>query len=268
VLAQVDVALAAAEAEGGTTFREAQLSTDLAPRSAEEWARLLDAAISARRLRLVSFPVAATGGGILHHECPLRLQLEESGEWLPAGNFLPMAERLKLTARLDREAVRLGLQMLAGDTALPGVAINLSASSLADPAFLPDLASLLQTHAGEAPRFWLEVAEAGALRHFDALKALAALVKKGGAHIGIEHLGRQFSQVGVFQQLGLDYFKVDASFIREVQLNAGNRSFLQGLTLIAKGIGVLVIAEGVASTAELQTLREIGFDGATGPAIR
>jgi EAL domain-containing protein (putative c-di-GMP-specific phosphodiesterase class I) len=66
----------------------------------------------------------------------------------------------------------------------------------------------------------------------------------------------------------LDYLKVDASFIRGIEDNPGNRAFLRGLTTIAHGIGLIVIAEGVASAAEITALNDIGFDGATGPAIR
>ncbi|MEY3884240.1 MAG: hypothetical protein RIS87_15, partial [Pseudomonadota bacterium] len=41
-----------------------------------------------------------------------------------------------------------------------------------------------------------------------------------------------------------------------------------GLSGIAHGIGVLVIAEGVLTEAEMLALKEAGFDGATGPAIK
>ena len=37
---------------------------------------------------------------------------DEKGEWLPAGRFLPVAERLKLTPALDLAAVQLGLKEL------------------------------------------------------------------------------------------------------------------------------------------------------------
>jgi EAL domain-containing protein (putative c-di-GMP-specific phosphodiesterase class I) len=68
--------------------------------------------------------------------------------------------------------------------------------------------------------------------------------------------------------LGIDYLKVDASFIRQLEANAGNQAFLKGLAGIAHGIGLMVIAEGVVSEAELQALAMVDFDGATGPAIR
>ncbi|MCL2636124.1 MAG: EAL domain-containing protein, partial [Betaproteobacteria bacterium] len=84
---------------------------------------------------------------------------------------------------------------------------------------------------------------------------------------GIEHFGRQFSEIGHLHDIGLNYLKVDASFIRAVDSQPGNQAFLKGLCGIAHGIGLTVIAEGVQTAAELAILPELGFDGATGPAV-
>jgi len=89
-----------------------------------------------------------------------------------------------------------------------------------------------------------------------------------GCRVGLEHFGHHFSQIGVLHDLGLDYLKVDASFVRGVDANAGNAAFLKGLCGIAHNIGLQVLAEGVATEAELAALQGLGFDGATGPAIR
>ena len=45
-------------------------------------------------------------------------------------------------------------------------------------------------------------------------------------------------------------------------------AFLKGLCTISHNIGLQVLAEGVASDAELRMVWSIGFDGATGPAVR
>ena len=55
--------------------------------------------------------------------------------------------------------------------------------------------------------------------------------------------------------------------MRGIDSNPGNVAFLKGLSSIAHGIGLQVLAEGVASQAEFETLRKLGFDGATGPAV-
>ena len=57
-LSQVDAALAAAEAEGANAIREAgQAAGEDAPRSADEWSRLIRHALDERWVKLISFPV-------------------------------------------------------------------------------------------------------------------------------------------------------------------------------------------------------------------
>lgn len=268
VLSQVDAALASVQSDGGNGLRVVDLHPgDDAPKTADEWSKMIHRALEKKWVRLVSFPVASLGGVLLHRECPLRLMFDEGGEWQPAGRFLPVAERMRLTPQLDLAAVALGLEELEAKPGLPGLAINLSASSLALPAFRDDLYQLLVNRPGTT-RLWLEVAESGALLHLDAFRVLCAQVRGLGCKLGLEHFGRQFSEIGRLHDLGLDYIKVDASFVRGLDSNPGNQAFLKGLATIAKGIGFEVIAEGVASEAELTALVGVGFDGATGPAVK
>ncbi|MDD2684804.1 MAG: EAL domain-containing protein [Gallionella sp.] len=269
VLSQVDAALADAEAtEDNSACQTSFENHDNLPHSAGEWAQLLKQAIDSNWLKLVSFPVSNSSGNTIHLECPLRIKLYEQGEWLPAGQFLPIAKRLNLTSDLDLSAIQLGLLKLAADPHLPGVAVNLSASSLENKQFRESLQKLLREYNNELPRLWLEIAESGAFKHYDAFRNFCLEVKTLHCRIGLEHFGRQFSQIGLLHDLGLDYLKIDASFVRGLEDNPGNQSFLRGVCSIAHGIGLQVFAEGVANQPELNALYTLGFDGATGPAIR
>lgn len=268
-LAQVDTALAAAEAASDNAVHEARFVADEeAPRTGGEWSQLIRRALDQRWVRLISFPVTDFAGRAIHRECPLRLMLDEHGEWLPAGRFLPMAERLRLTPQLDLAAVALGLEQLDTDAVVTGLAINLSASSIEDENFRRQLLARLQQRPRAAARLWLEVAETGVFHRFEAFHGLVGALKGTGCRIGIEHFGRHFSQIGRLHDLGLDYLKVDASFVRGLDGNVGNHAFLKGLAGIAHSIGLMVIAEGVVSETELRALQDVGFDGATGPAIK
>jgi EAL domain-containing protein (putative c-di-GMP-specific phosphodiesterase class I) len=93
-------------------------------------------------------------------------------------------------------------------------------------------------------------------------------LKRHHCSVGVEHFGRQFSQIGQLHDLGLDYIKVDASFVRGLDANPGNQMFLKGLSSIAHNIGIQAIGEGVTTAAEFAALGEVGFDGATGPAVK
>jgi EAL domain-containing protein (putative c-di-GMP-specific phosphodiesterase class I) len=98
---------------------------------------------------------------------------------------------------------------------------------------------------------------------------LCGELKRSGCKVGIEHFGRQFSQVGQLHGLGLDYIKVDA----ELRPRAGRQPRQSGFPEGAvrdrpRHRHPGLIAEGVVSEAEMRALAEVGFDGATGPAVR
>jgi diguanylate cyclase (GGDEF)-like protein len=268
LLARVDGALAAAESVQANSIQEASpVADDDLPRTADQWAVMIRRALEHGWVRLISFPVTTMQGQLSHRECPLRLMFDERGEWLPAGRFLPIAERLKLTSDLDITAVGLGLQELVRQPDLTGLAINLSASSLEDPLFLTKLMDLLKRNDEVAHRLWLEIAEEGAFRHLPAFRILCRKLKSLRCRVGLEHFGHRFSQIGELHDLGLDYLKVDSSFVRGIESNTGNAAFLKGLCSIAHNIGLQVIAEGVSTSAEIQTLLLLDFDGMTGPAV-
>ncbi len=266
LMTQVDAAIAGAEAEGINAVRDAaSLGIDNAPRSNDQWLKLIQQAVEQRDTKLGFFPVADFSQKLIHNECPLRLMFGH--DWLPAGRFLPVAERLGLSSTLDAIAVALGVEELNANPNLAGLAINLSARSLEDVTFRHNLRELLQSNPGAAKRLWLEVPENGAYAHFEAFTQFCKQLSDTGCRLGLEHFGRQFSQVGLLHDLKLDYLKVDASFVRDIQNNSGNQAFLKGLIGIAHNIGLKIFAEGVREKAELDALAAIGFDGATGPGV-
>ena len=265
LLSRVDAALASAETQSGLAWCRAESSSDQQATSNADWKKLLDGAIDTQRLRLIEFPVAGCGGQLLHLECPLRLQATEDGEWLTAGAFMPMASRLSMTTELDLSVVRLALDRIAAG--LPAVAVNLSGESILDASFRARLYAQIAARRDLAPRLWMEVSEIGAFQHFEEFHAFCDALRPLGCRLGIEHFGRQFSEIGRLHRIGLDYLKVDGSFIRAIDSQPGNQAFLKGLCSIAHNIGLTVIAEGVQTAEELAILPELGFDGATGPAV-
>lgn len=265
LLARIDAALASTETQSGLAWCRAESNSDQQANSNADWKKLLDGAIETQRLRLIEFPVAGSGGQLLHLECPLRLQATEDGEWLAAGAFMPMASRLSMTTELDLTVVRLALDRIAAG--IPAVAVNLSGESILDASFRARLYAQIAARRDLAPRLWMEVSEIGAFQHFDEFQAFCNALRPLGCRLGIEHFGRQFSEIGRLHRIGLDYLKVDGSFIRAIDSQPGNQAFLKGLCSIAHNIGLTVIAESVQTPEELAILPELGFDGATGPAV-
>lgn len=267
LMTQVDAALASAEANGINGIQDATIALiENAPRSNEQWLRLIYQAIENRETKLGAFPVTDFAQQLVHSECPLRLRF--GNDWLPAGQFLPVAERLGLSSTLDTIAVTLGIEELNMNRQIVGLAINLSARSLEDVAFCEYIRTILLANPKASRRLWIEFPEYGAYAHIAAFKEFCVQMKATGCRVGLEHFGRQFSQIGLLQEIELDYLKVDASFIRDIPNNKGNQLFLKGLIGIGHNLNMQIFAEGVTAPEELATLAQLGFDGATGPGVK
>jgi EAL domain-containing protein (putative c-di-GMP-specific phosphodiesterase class I)/GGDEF domain-containing protein len=265
LLSRADTALVTAEAnDTAAVYVVNKYAAALPFSDLTSWRAALTGALDSMALQLAEYPVVDNNGRLLHLEAPARLLI--GGEWLSAGIFMPWAARLGLMPRLDGMVAKVALQEISRrDEAL---GINVSAEALCDPEFLAGLFRQLQQSPELAPRLWIEVPEAGAFRHLAEFRALCLAVKPLGTKVGLEHVGHQFSRIGDLHELGLDYIKIDAAFIRDIQANPDSQAFLRGLCMIAHSIGLMTIAEGVQSQEELEILPGLGMDGMTGPGIR
>ena len=265
LLAAADNALAVAEYKGGNTWYAFEQASGIQPVSSETWQSRIAEALSAKRVKLARFPVRAFSGSILHMESASRLQSELNGPWLCAGDFMHMAVRFRLMVPLDLQVIRLALDELASENI--DIAVNLSAITVSNWQSRSQLVEVLKKHPERCRRLWLEIPETGAFQEMEAVRDLSNILKGLGCRIGIEHFGLRFGEIAKLTDLALDYLKVDAGFIRDIHQSRGNQEFLKGLCRMAHGIGITVIAEGVRSAEELNALSDLGFDGATGPAV-
>ncbi len=268
IMSGCDRLLAQAESRGANTVVVDDGVTDPTPPiPSETWRELITLALKESRIKLVSFPVVALGEpALLHREGVLRLQTELDGPWRPAGDFMPFALRLQLTARLDLGVVKLAMETLRKEAG--NLAINLSADTFSNPDFRAQFVAQISGQGSLAERLWVEVPEEAAVGHFDSFHELCRNLKPLGCNIGIENFGRKLAASDKLADLGVDYVKVDSSFVRGIEQNEGNREFLASLCKMMHSIGIKVIAVGVQHPEEILTLTTLGFDGATGPGVK
>jgi EAL domain-containing protein (putative c-di-GMP-specific phosphodiesterase class I)/GGDEF domain-containing protein len=268
LLAGCDQLVAKAEARGGNSVVvHGGDASEIAATPAETWRELISTALMANRVKLVNFPVVnADCTALLHREGVIRLQTEVDGPWHPAGDFMPFAVRLKLTTYIDLSVVNLALDFLRKESG--NFAINLSAETCADRDFRKKFIGQLKEQGEVCKRLWVEVPESAAVSHFDAFHELCRALKALGCKVGIESFGRKFTAIDKFADLGVDYVKVDSSFVHGIDQNDGNREFLKGLCKMVHSIGIMVIAVGVQNQQELDILVTLGCDGITGPTVR
>ncbi len=267
LLARADEALALAQAMGPNTWHAVEDGQARAAVPAEQWRTLLTEAVGGGRLALNFFPVmSGDGTSALHSEGVIRLSVDSQGTPLSAGDFMPMAAQLNLTAPIDLRVVKLAIEHLR--TSSGDIAVNLSAETIADFSFRNELTQLLKAYPEVCQRLLFEVPEYGVFRQFDAFRDLARNLKQLGCRVGVEYFGQRFAESDKLADLGLDYIKVHPSYVRGLSDNPGNQEFLKGLCKVAHSIGITVVALGVQDRTDLPLLASLGFDGATGPGIQ
>ncbi|MDD2990449.1 MAG: LapD/MoxY N-terminal periplasmic domain-containing protein [Zoogloea sp.] len=261
LMARVDSALMRAEAEGGIVAEPGGSPLPIPVPGAEGWREMLEGALARHEFTLTSYPVLTADGGLVHREYMLRLPA--AGAVLTAGQFMPAAVRVGLAAACDLEALRLGIARL-GESSEP-IAINVAPRSLIEAGFLDGLDILLATAGAGASRIAVEVSERGLDASLAGLEALAEVLARHGAHLGIEHFGRQMAALPRLYALRLAYLKLDGSFVASLHENPGHQRLVKAIVDVAHGLEVAVYAEQVHTAEEWAAARNLGVGGMTGP---
>jgi len=266
LLARADEMLAQAANKGPNSWHADEGGPSQPAVAAEQWRTLLTEAVTGGRLSLSFFPVmSGDGNNPLHKEGVIRLQVDAKGTLLPAGDFMPMAAQLRLTAPIDLNVVKMAIDHLRSTTG--DVAVNLSAETIGNFEFRNQLTQLLTAYPDVCKRLLFEVPEYGVFRHFEAFRDLVRNLKQIGCRVGVEYFGQRFAESDKLADLGLDYIKVHPSYVRGIATNEGNQEFLKGLCKMAHAFGITVVAQGVENPSDLPLLAELGFDGVTGPGV-
>ena len=269
VLAAADLALQAARAEGGNNWfrHEAALHDQTASMGASDWQKYLDLAIRDNKAVLHSQIVVRPGAdpaNPLHREILLRIP-GPKGDLLPAGVFMPMAEYTGLAKEFDTRTINRALELVAATTDTR-YAINLTSTVLHDPGFVAWLCERLGDSA-HTDRILFEVPEYGVLRNIESAREFIRQVKAAGCDFGIDHFGRGFSSFGYLRSIGIQYLKIDGSYIHDIDKDADNRFFVQALVDTAHSLDITVIAEAVETQAELEVVSAMNVDGIQGYLI-
>nr|WP_279158051.1 EAL domain-containing protein [Pseudomonas corrugata] len=266
VLQLGDQALAQAESQGepGWACLEHSASASVGD-DHHAWHTLLDRALEKQRFELYFQPVVAAQDTqlVLHYKVLSRL-LDDQGQTIPAGRFLPWLERFGWTARLDRLMLEQVLRQMAGHE--EALALNLSSATLADPQALNKIFEILRAHSNLGSRLTLEIGEEQ-LPEQAVLEQLTRRLRELGFSLSLQRFGGRFSMIGNLARLGLAYLKIDGSYIRAIDQESDKRLFIEAIQRAAHSIDLPLIAERVETEGELAVIREMGVFGVQGQLV-
>ena len=177
---------------------------------------------------------------------------EETGLILPLGEWVLFEAGRQ--ARRWRE--RHGLNV--------AVSVNLSARQLVRPDLTRRVAAMLETTGADPADLCLEITEGTLLLDMSAAVRHLAELRSLGVRISIDDFGTGYSSLAYLRTLPLDELKIDRSFVTPVADDPSAAAIVASVVSLGHALGLLVVAEGVETAAQLTTLRELGCDLAQG----
>jgi EAL domain-containing protein (putative c-di-GMP-specific phosphodiesterase class I) len=138
------------------------------------------------------------------------------------------------------------------------LSVNLSPDTLVSPAAL-DLLS-----ADRHRDLVVELTEHVPVADYGPLLARVDELRALGVGIAVDDAGAGHSSLRHILQLRPDIIKIDIEISRNVHADPVRQALTYSLVRLARGIGALLLAEGVEQQAELDTLARIGVDLAQG----
>jgi EAL domain-containing protein (putative c-di-GMP-specific phosphodiesterase class I) len=132
----------------------------------------------------------------------------------------------------------------------------------------PDLASQIDTilqQTGMDPRCVdLEIAETIAMADADRSVVVLSELKALGVRLNIDDFGTGFSSLSRLQRFPVDTLKIDRSFVSRMDRDPETQEIVRIIVMLAHGLGLRVVAEGVETEEQSDLLKQIGCELAQG----
>lgn len=96
---------------------------------------------------------------------------------------------------------------------------------------------------------------------------LISNLREIGCRFALDDFGAGFCSFNYLQNLDVDIFKIDGSFIRDLESSEFSRAVIRSITDIAHVLNKTTTAEHCESSEIIDLLRQLGVDQAQGYAI-
>jgi diguanylate cyclase (GGDEF)-like protein len=243
-----------------------QMHSEIAERLALE--HRLRAALDERQFVLHYQPqVSVATGRIEGAEALLRWQDPERGLVYPA-QFLAVLESSGMIVAVGEWVLRRAAQdcerwRRAGLGPLR-LAVNVSAQQIRRRSFVEHVLAAAQPCTGEGYGIDLEITESGLLHDVEGASRRLRELRLAGLRVALDDFGTGYSSLGLLSKLPVDLVKIDRSFIAGLPGDRASVTLVSSVIGLASAFELKVVAEGVETLGQLETLREFGCDQSQG----
>lgn len=177
--------------------------------------------------------------------------------------FLPAIERQGLSVQLGNLVIEKAFakgKMLQDAGLDMRLGINLAAQQFSDHDLVPFILTTLANTGMRASQFEFEITESTAMDDPQLTVRKLKTLREAGFHLAVDDFGTGFSAMEYLLKFPLTTLKIDRSFIDEVTHNEEMQAIVRGVVAMAKGLGLLTIAEGVETADQRDYLDATGVD--------
>ncbi len=180
-------------------------------------------------------------------------------------DFITVAEEIGLIIPVDQWVLETVCQHIAEwdkTSLMTGlrVSINLSVQDLWNVHLIDDIDRTLAYYGVSGDRLTLEITESMLVSDMSTATRLINQLRLRGIHISIDDFGTGYSSLSYLHQLPADALKIDRSFVSQMQHNPKNYKIVETILALGHHLDLSVIAEGVETQAQAETLHHLGCE--------
>ena len=170
----------------------------------------------------------------------------------PADWFADATE-VGLGPELEIAAIRSAVQAI--DDLPSGAYLSLNCSPL-----IVQSSELIEILDGlDATRIVLEITEHQAILDYAAAQATLCALRECGVRFAVDDAGSGYSSLNHILQLQPDVIKLDIALTSDIDRHPAKRALANAMVTFAADVGASLVAEGVETIAELDTLTSLGI---------
>jgi EAL domain-containing protein (putative c-di-GMP-specific phosphodiesterase class I) len=187
---------------------------------------------------------------------------------LAPGEFIPLAESTDLIRELGRwvlmEACRWRQRWSAQIASDVTIAVNISASQLADPTFISSVDQALCIAGLPGHLLELELTERVAVGSLEDQNGGLAQLHQRGIQLTLDDFGTGFCSLQYLNLLNASKLKIPKEFTQHAMRTETSLAIVETVVALGKRLGMQVVAEGIESPGELHAIRQTGCPTAQG----
>src|SRR5882762_8204129 len=226
-------------------------------------------ALELNQFRVYYQPIVSLGNGqIVGFETLSRWQRPE-GLVMP-GEFIAVADETGIILPINRQLLydacrqlRSWQSLFPSDPPLT-INVNITPKQFAQPELAAQIGKTLQETGVDPSWVNLEITETIAMADADRSAVVLSELKALGVRLDIDDFGTGYSSLSRLQRFPVDTLKIDRSFISHMDTDVETGEIVRVIVMLAHGLRLKVVAEGVETQAQADLLRDIGCELAQG----